>query len=90
MRRTTMITLTLVRESSTRTMVRLRTISLIIYSLDNSALSDEVYKNVRVFCWIMSKKNNTYTKAIHVNATWAPRCNGYAFVTAEKVLIAMD
>ncbi|VDD97294.1 unnamed protein product [Enterobius vermicularis] len=49
-----------------------------------SALSRVLYKNVRVFCWIMTSLNNTFTRAIHVNATWAPRCNKYVFITSEE------
>lgn len=51
---------------------------------DESALSTLMYNNVRVYCWIMTSKNNTYKKAIHVNATWGPRCNKYVFMTSEK------
>lgn len=51
---------------------------------DESALSMLMYNNVRVYCWIMTSKNNTLKKAIHVNATWGPRCNKLVFITSEK------
>uniref|UniRef100_A0A915A8J1 N-acetylgalactosaminide beta-1,3-galactosyltransferase n=1 Tax=Parascaris univalens TaxID=6257 RepID=A0A915A8J1_PARUN len=52
---------------------------------DESALTKEMNDNVRIFCWIMTSKNNTRKKAIHVNATWATRCNKHVFMTSEEV-----
>lgn len=51
---------------------------------DDSPLSRVIYNNVRIFCWIMTSHNNTYKKAVHVNATWAPRCNKYVFITSDE------
>ncbi|KHN76508.1 Glycoprotein-N-acetylgalactosamine 3-beta-galactosyltransferase 1 [Toxocara canis] len=55
------------------------------HEADESVLSKEIYDNVRVFCWIMTSRNNTRKKAIHVNATWAARCNKHVFMTSEQV-----
>ncbi|VDK18097.1 unnamed protein product [Anisakis simplex] len=52
---------------------------------DESALSRELFKNVRVYCWIMTSTNNTRKKAVNVNATWANRCNKHVFMTAAQV-----
>ncbi|KAI6213199.1 N-acetylgalactosaminide beta-1,3-galactosyltransferase [Aphelenchoides besseyi] len=50
---------------------------------EESDVVKELKQNVRVLCWIMTGPNNT-NKAKAVNATWAPRCNKYFFVTAGK------
>uniref|UniRef100_A0A7E4V6J9 N-acetylgalactosaminide beta-1,3-galactosyltransferase n=1 Tax=Panagrellus redivivus TaxID=6233 RepID=A0A7E4V6J9_PANRE len=48
----------------------------------NEFVSDLLFKNVRIFCFIINTKNGTELKAIHVNATWAKRCNKHVFVSA--------
>ncbi|KAI6198838.1 N-acetylgalactosaminide beta-1,3-galactosyltransferase [Aphelenchoides besseyi] len=52
------------------------------HSHEDSNVVRELKENVRIFCWIMSGPNNT-RKAMAVNATWAPKCNKYVFVTAK-------
>ncbi|KAI6237969.1 N-acetylgalactosaminide beta-1,3-galactosyltransferase [Aphelenchoides besseyi] len=56
---------------------------------EDSDVVGELKENVRVLCWIMSGPNNTH-KAMAVNATWAPRCNKYFFVTAGNGLPSVD
>uniref|UniRef100_A0A914Q2T4 Uncharacterized protein n=1 Tax=Panagrolaimus davidi TaxID=227884 RepID=A0A914Q2T4_9BILA len=48
-----------------------------------SEVSQALKQSVRVLCWIMTGLNNTESRAIHVNATWAPRCNKYVFITSK-------
>lgn len=36
----------------------------------------------RVLCWVMTQPKNYDTKAKAVNATWAPRCDGYFFFSS--------
>ncbi|TKR87446.1 hypothetical protein L596_011843 [Steinernema carpocapsae] len=51
---------------------------------EDAELRVEMQKNVRILCWIMTTPYNTDKKAIHVNATWAPRCNQYIFFSANE------
>uniref|UniRef100_A0A915DTB0 Uncharacterized protein n=1 Tax=Ditylenchus dipsaci TaxID=166011 RepID=A0A915DTB0_9BILA len=52
--------------------------------LEEGELAIQIKKNVRVFCWIMTAKKNTFSKAIHINSTWAQRCNKHVFITASE------
>ena len=47
-------------------------------------ISDILKENVRIFCWIMTAKNNT-DKATAVNATWSKRCNKVVYITPDEV-----
>uniref|UniRef100_A0A7E4VPS3 Glycoprotein-N-acetylgalactosamine 3-beta-galactosyltransferase 1 n=1 Tax=Panagrellus redivivus TaxID=6233 RepID=A0A7E4VPS3_PANRE len=46
-------------------------------------VSTALKKAVRVFCWILTSPKNIKSKAIHVNATWAPRCDKHVFVSTS-------
>lgn len=56
-----------------------------VYVLDEGELSKLIKSEVRILCWIMTSRNNTYKKAVHVNATWAQRCNKHVFITTDPV-----
>ncbi|CAH1774641.1 unnamed protein product [Owenia fusiformis] len=50
---------------------------------DNTSSADTLYKTVRVLCWVMTSPKNLKTKAQHVRATWAKRCNIIIFISSE-------
>ena len=40
---------------------------------DDDKVARELVSSVRVLVWVMTHPGNLYTKAIHVNYTWARR-----------------
>ena len=49
-----------------------------------SAGADDLYKQVRVLCWIMTHKQNLLTKASAVRDTWSKRCHVVLFVSDNE------
>lgn len=46
--------------------------------------ADQLYKKVRVLCWVMTGPNNLETKARHVKNTWTRHCNIVVFMSSVE------
>ncbi|KAJ8358693.1 hypothetical protein SKAU_G00152180 [Synaphobranchus kaupii] len=48
----------------------------------NNSMADELYKKVRILCWVMTGPKNLEKKARHVKATWTRHCNVALFMSS--------
>ncbi|XP_056129623.1 glycoprotein-N-acetylgalactosamine 3-beta-galactosyltransferase 1-B isoform X2 [Lampris incognitus] len=53
-----------------------------VQSGEDSRMADELYKKVRILCWVMTGPNNLEKKAKHVKATWSRHCNIVVFMSS--------
>ncbi|KAL5286919.1 C1GALT1.2 family protein [Megaselia abdita] len=44
-------------------------------------LSEKLFEDVNIFCWVPTKPDNFKTKAKAVKETWAKRCNKFIFIS---------
>ncbi|KAJ0023753.1 hypothetical protein NQD34_003652 [Periophthalmus magnuspinnatus] len=49
---------------------------------EDSRMADELYKKVRILCWVMTGPNNLEKKTRHVKATWSRHCNVVVFMSS--------
>ncbi|XP_070963358.1 glycoprotein-N-acetylgalactosamine 3-beta-galactosyltransferase 1-B-like [Oncorhynchus clarkii lewisi] len=49
---------------------------------EDSRVADELYRKVRILCWVMTGPSNLQTKARHVKATWSRHCNVVVFMSS--------
>ncbi|XP_061893676.1 glycoprotein-N-acetylgalactosamine 3-beta-galactosyltransferase 1-B-like isoform X3 [Entelurus aequoreus] len=52
------------------------------HSDEDSRMADELYKKVRILCWVMTAPQNLETKARYVKDTWSRHCNILVFVSS--------
>jgi glycoprotein-N-acetylgalactosamine 3-beta-galactosyltransferase len=45
-------------------------------------VASNLYKQVRVLCWIMTSPASVNTKARHIKVTWGRRCNTLLFMSS--------
>ncbi|ETN65138.1 hypothetical protein AND_003101 [Anopheles darlingi] len=53
-----------------------------VHAHENSSLSQQLQREVRVLCWIMTNPTNHKQKALHVKRTWGNRCNKLVFMSS--------
>ncbi|CAM4678302.1 hypothetical protein PO909_014080 [Leuciscus waleckii] len=51
---------------------------------EDSHIADELFKKVRILCWVMTGPSNLQSKARHVKATWSRHCNVVLFMSSEE------
>lgn len=49
---------------------------------EDKTVAEDLYKKVRVLCWVMTGPQNLETKAKHVNATWTKHCNKVLYMSS--------
>ncbi|XP_059575297.1 glycoprotein-N-acetylgalactosamine 3-beta-galactosyltransferase 1-A [Alligator mississippiensis] len=50
---------------------------------ENNTTAAELFSKVRILCWVMTAPQSLETKARHVRATWARRCNVVLFMSSQ-------
>ncbi|XP_034079603.1 glycoprotein-N-acetylgalactosamine 3-beta-galactosyltransferase 1-B [Gymnodraco acuticeps] len=49
---------------------------------EDSSMADELYKKVRILCWVMTGPTNLEKKTRHVKSTWSRHCNILIFMSS--------
>jgi glycoprotein-N-acetylgalactosamine 3-beta-galactosyltransferase len=52
------------------------------HAYENTSIAQQLFKEVRVLCWVMTNPKNHRKKAIHVMKTWGKRCNQLIFMSS--------
>jgi glycoprotein-N-acetylgalactosamine 3-beta-galactosyltransferase len=56
------------------------------WTLYNQSLADELFRSVKILCWVVTTPDNHKTKAIHIKNTWGRRCNKLLFMSSQSDL----
>lgn len=58
------------------------TVNCFLVHIEKDVEAKKMAQKVRVLCWIMTNPRNHEKKALHVKATWGPRCNLLLFMSS--------
>ncbi|XP_069760785.1 glycoprotein-N-acetylgalactosamine 3-beta-galactosyltransferase 1-like isoform X2 [Narcine bancroftii] len=50
----------------------------------DQSVADDLYKRVRILCWVMTTPANLETRAKQIKVTWGHRCNTLLFMSSES------
>ncbi|KAM9198598.1 glycoprotein-N-acetylgalactosamine 3-beta-galactosyltransferase 1-like [Dugong dugon] len=51
---------------------------------ENTYVSEKLYQEVKILCWVMTGPQNLEERAKHVKATWTQHCNKVLFMSSEE------
>ena len=51
--------------------------------LYNTSLADELFREIKILCLILTQPKSHKTKAKHVKNTWGKKCNKLVFLTTQ-------
>jgi len=63
--------------------VDMRNARSLILNQYNRSMADELTRDVRVLCWVLTMPENHKAKAIHLKKTWGKRCNKLLFMSTS-------
>ncbi|KAK4470283.1 hypothetical protein MN116_005853 [Schistosoma mekongi] len=55
-----------------------------LFSLTDVSYSEHLAKKINIYCYILTEPREHFSKAYHVQTTWARRCTRYSFVSSKE------